>query len=279
MAELSGATRVVGVIGDPVTHSLSPTIHNAAFRSLGMDWVCVAFPTPTGSAREAVRGMGALGIAGLSVTMPHKAAVIEELDALTDTARLLNAVNCISRTRSGLQGHNTDGDGFLAAIRADFGLDPAGMVCAVLGAGGAARSVILALKQAGAAEILVVNRTQESAEQAAALAGSVGKVASEQSIELAELVVNATSVGMAGSSAAQGMAVDPNLLHSGQFLADLIYHPVETELMKAAQLRGCRVSNGLSMLIHQAAVAFEVWTAEPAPVQAMAQAIFDATSK
>jgi shikimate dehydrogenase len=244
-----------------------------------MDWVCVAFPTPTGSAREAVRGMGALGIAGLSVTMPHKAAVIEELDALTDTARLLNAVNCISRTRSGLQGHNTDGDGFLAAIRADFGLDPAGMVCAVLGAGGAARSVILALKQAGAAEILVVNRTQESAEQAAALAGSVGKVASEQSLELAELVVNATSVGMAGSSAAQGMAVDPNLLHSGQFLADLIYHPVETELMKAAQLRGCRVSNGLSMLIHQAAVAFEVWTAEPAPVQAMAQAIFDATSK
>jgi len=279
VAELSGATRVVGVIGDPVTHSLSPTIHNAAFRSLGMDWVCVAFPTPTGSAREAVRGMGALGIAGLSVTMPHKAAVIEELDALTDTARLLNAVNCISRTRSGLQGHNTDGDGFLAAIRADFGLDPAGMVCAVLGAGGAARSVILALKQAGAAEILVVNRTQESAEQAAALAGSVGKVASEHSIELAELVVNATSVGMAGSSAAQGMAVDPNLLHSGQFLADLIYHPVETELMKAAQLRGCRVSNGLSMLIHQAAVAFEVWTAEPAPVQAMAQAIFDATSK
>jgi shikimate dehydrogenase len=244
-----------------------------------MDWVCVAFPTPTGSAREAVRGMGALGIAGLSVTMPHKAAVIQELDALTDTARLLNAVNCISRTRSGLQGHNTDGDGFLAAIRADFGLDPAGMVCAVLGAGGAARSVILALKQAGAAEILVVNRTQESAEQAAALAGSVGKVASEQSIELAELVVNATSVGMAGSSAAQGMAVDPNLLHSGQFLADLIYHPVETELMKAAQLRGCRVSNGLSMLIHQAAVAFEVWTAEPAPVQAMAQAVFDATSK
>lgn len=279
MAELSGATRVVGVIGDPVTHSLSPTIHNAAFRSLGMDWVCVAFPTPTGSAREAVRGMGALGIAGLSVTMPHKAAVIQELDALTDTARLLNAVNCISRTRSGLQGHNTDGDGFLAAIRADFGLDPAGMVCAVLGAGGAARSVILALKQAGAAEILVVNRTQESAEQAAALAGSVGKVASEQSIELAELVVNATSVGMAGSSAAQGMAVDPNILHSGQFLADLIYHPVETELMKAAQLRGCRVSNGLSMLIHQAAVAFEVWTAEPAPVQAMAQAVFDATSK
>ena len=222
MPDPSGATQVVGVIGDPVSHSLSPTIHNAAFRSLGMDWTCVAFPTPTGSAVDAVRGMEALGIVGLSVTMPHKAAVIEALQSVTETAGLLNAVNCISRSEAGLQGHNTDGDGFLAAINADFGLDPASKVCAVLGAGGAARSVILALQQAGAAEILVVNRTRDSAETAAALAGNVGTVATERSIEHAELVVNATSVGMAGTATAQGMPCDPSLLHPGQVLADLI---------------------------------------------------------
>ncbi len=283
MAELmvSGSTQVVGVIGDPVAHSLSPVIHNAAFRALGLDWVCVAFPTERGAAAAALAGMSALGIAGLSVTMPHKAAVIETLDDITATAELLQAVNCISRSESGLLGHNTDGDGFLAAIRADFEFDPAGKICAVLGAGGAARSVILALAQAGAAEVRVVNRTRESAERAARLAGAAGLVVEVEAIRDAELVVNATSVGMAGtgSGSTQDMPCHPSLLSADQILADLIYHPRQTELMRQAELRGCRVSNGLSMLIHQAAVAFEIWTGLQAPIDAMTRATEAAVSE
>jgi shikimate dehydrogenase len=282
MAELfvSGLTQVVGVIGDPVSHSLSPVIHNAAFRALGLDWVCVAFPTERGTAADALHGMSALGIAGLSVTMPHKAAVIDALDGITATAELLGAVNCISRSESGLHGHSTDGEGFLAGIRADFDFDPSGKICAVLGAGGAARSVILALAQAGAAEVRVVNRTRESAEQAARLAGATGQVVEVEAIQDADLVVNATSVGMAGtgSGSTQDMPCDPALLGTDQILADLIYHPRQTELMRQAELRGCRVANGLSMLIHQAAVAFEIWTGQTAPIDAMTRATEAAVS-
>lgn len=283
MAEtsVSGSTQVVGVIGDPVAHSLSPVIHNAGFVALGLDWVCVAFPTGTGAAAAALGGMSALGIAGLSVTMPHKAAVIDALDGITATAELLRAVNCISRSESGLFGHNTDGAGFLAAIRADFEFDPAGKVCAVLGAGGAARSVILALAQAGAAEVRVVNRTRESAEKAVHLAGAAGKVVEVEAIRGADLVINATSVGMAGTSSGstQDMPCNPSLLGADQILADLIYHPRQTELMRQAELQGCRVSNGLSMLIHQAAVAFEIWTGHKAPIEAMTRATEAAVSR
>ncbi|MEX0767195.1 MAG: shikimate dehydrogenase, partial [Microthrixaceae bacterium] len=265
---LSGSTQVVGVIGDPVAHSLSPLIHNAGFAELGLDWVCVAFPTLAGLAPAAVLGMTALGIEGLSVTMPHKAAVIEALDIVTETATSLGAVNCISRSTNQLIGHNTDGEGFLAALQAEFEFDPTGRVCAVLGAGGAARSVILALKQAGAAEVLVLNRTPESAEIAAKLAGHLGSVIQADELVRADLVVNATSVGMTGTKAAQGMPCDTAQFQKSCIVADLIYHPTQTQLMLAAQSHGCRATNGLSMLIHQAAIAFEIWTGQAAPVAA-----------
>lgn len=276
VTSLTGATQVVGVIGQPVSHSLSPVIHNAGFAALGLDWVCVAFPTPAGQASEAVRGMQALGIAGLSVTMPHKAAVIQALDGVSETAEMLGAVNCITRTPQGLLGENTDGAGFLAGLRADFDFDPAGAVCAVLGAGGAARSVILALKQAGAAQVLVVNRTLDSARIAAGLAGESGMVVGVESISQADLVVNATSVGMDGSATPTGTPCEPSLLQSGQILIDLIYHPAQTEFMREAQRIGCQVSNGVSMLIHQAGVAFEIWTGEKAPLEAMTEAVMSA---
>jgi len=276
---VSGATRVVGVIGDPVAHSLSPIIHNAGFFELGLDWVCVAFPTLRGEAAAAVQGMRALGIEGLSVTMPHKAAVIEAIDVLSETARVLDAVNCVSRSANQVFGHNTDGDGFLAAMRAEFDFDPAGRVCAVLGAGGAARSVILALKHAGASEILVINRTPEAAATAALLAGDAGSVAQVEALPRADLVVNATSVGMAGTGSALGMPCDPSWLRKNCFVADLIYHPAQTQLMLAADQHGCQVANGISMLIHQAALAFEVWTGEKAPVDAMTRAVQAAVQK
>jgi shikimate dehydrogenase len=167
---------VAGVIGSPIRHSLSPVLHNAAFRALDLDWAFLAFEVTAGDGAAAVHGARALGIEGLSVTMPHKADVIPALDKLSPTAEKLGAVNTITRQGGALLGLSTDGPGFLDALRLDEGFDPAGRRCVVFGAGGAARAVVLALAEAGAAQVTVVNRTAERAREAVALAGAVGRV-------------------------------------------------------------------------------------------------------
>lgn len=268
----TGTTRLAAVIGSPVRHSLSPVIHNAAFAHLGLDWVYLAFEVAPGDVRRALDGMRALGIDGLSVTMPHKTDAARAVDQLTATARVLDAVNCVVRQGDELLGDNTDGPGFLAALAADTGFDPSGRRCAVVGAGGAARAVVLALARAGASEVVVVNRTPARAEATADLAGPAGATGGTEAIAGAELVVNATPVGMGSSTA---LPFDPELVGPGQVVADLVYQPLDTPLLKAAATRGAVVSNGLGMLIHQAALAFEQWTGQPAPVEVMRQAVAD----
>lgn len=267
----TGTTRLAAVIGDPVRHSLSPAIHNAAFRALELDWVFLAFEVPDGGAERALAAVRSLGIAGLSVTMPHKTAVAAAVDRLSPDAAALGAVNCVVRRGDELLGENTDGPGFLAALAADTGFEPAGRRCAVVGAGGAARAVVLALARAGAGEVRVVNRTAERAEAAAALAGDVGRVGTERDLAGADLIVQATSVGM--GDRADALAFDPGLLHEGQVLVELVYQPAETALLAAARARGLTAANGLGMLVHQAAIAFELWTGRPAPLATMAGAV------
>jgi shikimate dehydrogenase len=270
LAPPDGATRVAAVIGDPVRHSLSPTLHNAAFAALGLAWVYVAFEVPGGAAARAVEGMRALGIEGLSVTMPHKAAVAEAVDRCSDVASRLGAVNCVRRSGGDLVGENTDGAGFLASLREDAAFDPAGQRCLVLGAGGAARAVVLALASAGAAEVAVVNRTPSRAADAASLAGRVGVVRDVDAADGAALIVNATPLGMAGTGAdGANSPIDPARIGPGQIVADLVYHPLRTALLDVAQSRGAVQVNGLGMLLHQAALAFEHWTGHPAPIEAM----------
>lgn len=259
---------------------MSPVIHNAGFRAAGLDWVYVAFGVPTGGGPAAVAGMRSLGIAGMSVTMPLKAEVIPALDGLEPDAEALGAVNCITRRDGRLIGDNTDGAGFLAGLAADFDFDPSGERCVVLGAGGAARAVVLALARAGARSVQVVNRTRSTAESAAALAGSVGSVADAASVADADLVVNATPLGMQGTGTpgtdrpgGVTLPCDPQHISRGQVVADLIYHPLRTPLMDAALERGARTSNGLSMLVHQAAVAFRSWTGVDPDVEAMVAAV------
>jgi shikimate dehydrogenase len=269
----SARTTVVGVIGDPVAHSLSPLLHNTAFDALGLDWVSVGFPVPAGSAPQAVAGMRALGIAGLSVTMPHKGAVAGLVDRLTASADRLGAVNCVAREGGDLVGDNTDGPGFLASLRRGAAFDPAGRRCVVAGAGGAARAVVLALAGAGAAEVVVVNRTPERAAAAAALAGDRGRVGAPEDAAGADLVVDATPAGMEGTTAVGAPAVvDPALLGPGQLAVDLVYHPLTTPWLSAAADRGAVVLGGLGMLVHQAAAQVERWTGRTAPVDAMWQA-------
>ena len=265
---ISGSTRLAGVIGTPVRHSLSPAIHNAAYQECGLDWVYVALEVGEGQANAALAGMRALGITGLSVTMPHKDAAFAAVDELSPAARSMRAVNCVHLENGLLVGHNTDGDGFVDSLRSDAGVEPRGLSVVVIGAGGAARSVIEALGRSGAASVSVINRTPERASEASTLAGSVGRVGSWDDVNGADLVVNATSVGLGG----QGMPVSASLLRNGQVVADLVYHPLETPLLAAARAVGARAVDGLGMLVHQAAHQFRIWTGVEPPVAVMRRA-------
>jgi shikimate dehydrogenase len=265
MRRITGATRVAGVIGSPVRHSLSPAMHNAAFEAAGLDWSYLAFEVAEGDAARALEGMRSLGIEGLSVTMPHKQDVARSVDILTPAARALDAVNCVARLEDGrLEGLNTDGAGFVASLR-DAGVNPAGMSVVVLGAGGAARAVIEALASAGAARVSVVNRTVERADPAARLAGECGVVGSVADVARADLIVNATPVGMGSEE----IPVDGRVLRSSQVVADLVYHPRRTTLLAFAEEVGATTVDGLGMLVHQAALAFTRWTSCEAPVDVM----------
>ncbi len=265
-------------MGWPVRHSLSPAILNAAFAAAGVDWVYVAFEVPDGRGGDAVAAMRALGLGGLSVTMPHKAAVHDAVDERTPVAADLGAVNCVFRRGDRLVGDNTDGAGFLDALRIDQGIDVADRRCTVIGAGGAGRAVARALGRAGAADVAVVNRSPDPAARAATLAGERGRVGTAADVATSDLVVNATPIGMGGPPAdAPGeprgpLPVDPAGLHAGQVVIDLIYHPEVTPLLAAARERGAVAVNGLGMLVHQAAHALHRWTGQPAPVDAMTDA-------
>ncbi len=276
---INGSTVLVGVIGNPVKHSLSPVILNAAFREAKINWVYTAFETPEEKLADAIGGIRALGIAGLSVTMPHKARVCSLLDEISDSAQSLGAVNCIVNDAGNLKGHNTDGDGFLDAVKHDAGLDVAGKKVLVIGSGGSARSIIYSLGKAEAREIAVINRTKNKALDALELAGSAGRHVEENEIPKvvseADLVINATPVGMSDTEGTSSFPLEPNLLTKGQLAVDLIYHPISTPWMEALRDREVEVHGGLSMLIFQAAKAFKLWTGKDAPVEAMRKAALD----
>ena len=267
---ITGTTRLAAVIGSPVSHSLSPVIHNAAFLDGGLDWVYAAFEVAPGAAVGALAAMRVLGIAGLSVTMPHKDDVAAAVDVLDPAASALRSANTVVLQPDGrLAGHSTDGAGFVASLY-EAGVDPDGMNVAVLGAGGAARAVIDALTRSGAAHIAVVNRSPDRARVAAALAGERGSVGVAADITTADLVVNATSIGMGSLDT----PCDLDLLRAGQVVADVVYHPLETALLAAARARGATAVDGLGMLVQQAVLQQELWTGQrpnPAVMRAAAE--------
>jgi shikimate dehydrogenase len=263
---IRGSTRVAAVIGDPVRHSLSPVLHNAAYAALGLDWAYVAFEVPAGGAPGALDAMRALGLAGMSVTMPHKEAVAAACDELGDDAAQLRSANTVSWAPGRrLRGDSTDGDGFVRALRA-AGHDPAGARALVVGAGGAARAVALALARAGATVSLAARRPEAAAAAAGAAGAGVGVVPwpERQAASLAaDLVVDATSVGMGGGDE---VVVAPA---PGRVYADLVYHPLDTALLRAARRCGAGAVDGLGMLVHQAALQVERWTGREAPLAEM----------
>lgn len=276
----SGRTRVLGVIGDPVEHTLSPAMHAAALAATGLDYAYVAFHVTPEDVGAAIRGMRALHLAGLNVTVPHKQAVIQFLDRIAGEARAIGAVNTIADVDGLLHGHNTDAFGILESLRRDGGLERLPGCVALLGAGGAARAALYALLQRQEVEhIFLLNRTADRAEALAADLDRRGAVTvarldagSTVLIRQADLLINATSVGMAPHSDASPVP-DAAALHDQMVVLDAVYNPARTVLMRQADATGARAISGLGMLAYQGARSFQIWTGKWPPVDVMLQAI------
>lgn len=263
-----------------MTHSLSPTLHNAAFASLGLDMVYVPLPVRGEAVGAAVQGVAALGFRGANVTVPHKGAVIPHLSWLDDDARLAQAVNTIVVDQTSLRGYNTDVEGARMALASALGGSFAGVSVLMLGAGGAARAVALALARQGCA-LTVVNRTQAAADELIGLVRHAVPKAQCRSLSLAgvsaaeiaahRLVVNATSLGMNGTGKVPAPFVD-NLCEE-HVVFDVVYGREDTEFLRQARLRGAVTVDGREMLVCQAAAAFELWTGQRAPLHVMRRAI------
>jgi shikimate dehydrogenase len=276
--KLSGRTRVFGVIGDPIEHSLSPAMQNAAFEHLKLDCVFLAFQVKPIEVENAVRGMRSLGIVGLNVTMPHKHSVIASLDEVDSAAKFLGSVNTIHNRDGKLIGYNTDGIGALKALQ-ENGVALKGKKLLLLGGGGAAKAIAYALTPE-VGEVVLLNRTAEKATQLAeALCRTLGKKVTCSVLSAGEvkkhmrdtdIVVNATSVGM--SPNVEESLVQPRLLRPDLSVMDIVYHPVETKLAKEAKAAGAKVISGVEMLLYQGAASFEIWTECKAPVEVMRKA-------
>lgn len=260
-APITARTRLAAVIGCPVRHSLSPAIHQAAFAAAGLDWTFVAFEVAPGAGADAVRAARTLGIGGLAVTTPHKEAVAAAVDQVDAAAAALGSVNTVVVRDDGTTfGASTDGDGFVDSLRAE-GHDPTERRIAIVGAGAAARSLVDALDRAGASEIVIVNRSPGPAGRAAALSDRA-RVGTPAEIASAQIIVNATSVGMGEGAAAEALPFDPGQLDGHHVVADLVYHPLETALLRTARATGAAIVDGLGMLVHQAARQQLLWTGQ-----------------
>jgi len=266
--QINGKTKIFGILGRPVTHSLSPAMHNAAFRHLKINAVYVAFPVT--DLAQAVAGLRGLAIGGVSVTIPFKEEIIPLIDALDPQGAQIGAVNTVVNRDGRLTGYNTDWLGAVNALQAQTNLT--GRHVLILGAGGASRAIAYGIIQAGGR----VTLTDVDMGRAAALVRYLGA----EAIPLnavgdcpAAILVNATPVGMAPDI--EGIPIAPDLLGRFQVVMDIVYQPLKTRLLWEAENRGCATIDGLQMLIHQATAQFELWTGQEAPAEVMAQAAYE----
>ncbi len=295
MEPITGRTKIFGIFGHPISHTLSPSMHNAAFHALGLPYCYLPFEVPSDGLGPAVRAVIPLGIRGLNVTLPHKEAVIPFLDAIDEEAQTIGAVNTIEvekgwekgREKIRLIGHNTDGRGFLESLR-ESGVNPKGLRVILLGAGGAAKGVAIALARASVSEMIIMARTMERGKAlvdrltgAAGIApamkvsligmGEEGKLPGDPNRPT--LLINTTPLGM---KPRDPLPFPESFLDARWSVADLIYRPSDTPLLLAAKRIGANPIPGLGMLLHQGAIAFEIWTGRKAPLPVMRRALDEA---
>jgi shikimate dehydrogenase len=280
----SGKTRVCGIIGDPIEHSMSPVMHNAAFKKLGLDYLYVPLRVKREELGKAVESMRVLNIRGVNVTLPHKVAIIPFLDELDPLAKKIGAVNTIVNDDGVLSGYNTDAIGFLQALL-DNGIKPEGKTVVILGAGGASRAISFILAERGA-HLVILNRLLEL-NWAEELAHQISQVfekevkpleLNEENLETvldeADILINATSVGM--SPNVDETPVPARLLKPGLIVFDIVYNPIQTRLRKEAEAAGAQTIGGLDMFAWQGAIAFEKWTGQKAPLDLMRRDVIKA---
>ena len=269
----------LGIIGHPIGHSISPVFQQAALHAIGFDGTYQPWDVAPGDVGEFIDGLRAPGTLGINVTVPHKEGVIPFLDEVDDWASTAGAVNTIVNRDGRLTGHNTDGIGFLRALREGADFEPRGRDVLVLGAGGSARGVVYALARAGVAQIFIANRTRERAERLAAVSidsGAAAEVlalsdAKEATGEVA-LIVNCTSMGMVHGPDEHGTPLSAADIPSTVVVNDLVYNPLETPLLREAAKAGATTLGGIQMLVYQGAASFEMWTGQDAPVSVMLDA-------
>lgn len=277
LSAINTATVMYGVFGDPIAHSKSPLMLNRAFGELGINAAYAAFHIKPGTLCDAVNGIRALGFRGVNVTIPHKLEVMNYLDEVDEHAKVAGAVNTIVNDDGRLTGYNTDGIGYVRSLKEETGFHAAGKKIVMIGAGGAAQGIGYALSKEGAKQVTVANRTVEKAEKLAAYLGSwtdtrgTGLAELEAELQDADLVVQTTKVGM--HPYVDELPFNAEWLHSGLLVSDIVYNPLETRLLKEAKARGALIHGGLGMFIYQGAYAFEYWTGNPAPVEAMRKAV------
>ena len=280
--KLTGHTRIVGVIGDPVSHSRSPQMHNAAFAKAGLDYVYVPFHVRPDDLAAAIAGFKAINVVGINVTLPHKQAVIPFLTSISREAELIGAVNTLTFVDGNIHGDNTDAPGVLQALdeAGNTSGTPVGEKVVVLGAGGAARAVVVALALRGVAAITIANRTVE---KAVALAREMDQktgvsmqgmgLTDERlplSVRESKLLVNTATISM---DVTQPLLISADWLQPNTIVYDIVYTPPVTPLMQAATERGCQTLGGIGMLVHQGAIAFEKWTGVAPCTETMRQAL------
>ena len=269
----------LGIIGHPIGHSISPVFQQAALHAIGFDGTYQPWDVAPGDVGEFIDGLRAPGTLGINVTVPHKEGVIPFLDEVDDWASTAGAVNTIVNRDGRLTGHNTDGIGFLRALREGADFEPRGRDVLVLGAGGSARGVVYALARAGVAQIFIANRTRERAERLAAVSidsGAAAEVlalsdAKEATGEVA-LIVNCTSMGMVHGPDEHGTPLSAADIPPTVVVNDLVYNPLETPLLREAAKAGATTLGGIQMLVYQGAASFEMWTGQDAPVSVMLDA-------
>jgi shikimate dehydrogenase len=275
--EITGTTRITGLFGYPVRHTFSPPMHNAAFKALQLNYVYLPFEVKPEDLKAATASLAPLGIVGVNVTIPHKEAVIPLLDDISEEAALIGSVNTVQVTEGKLKGYNTDAYGFETSLQKEGGIALSGKTIFVMGAGGAARAVCFQSALSGARELVIADVAAERADAlCAAVAGafpacrveicSADPGAVKKALGGRDLFVNATPIGM---KAADPPLIDTAWLDPKTIVFDVIYNPEETQLLRDARARGLKTLNGIGMLVHQGARAFEIFTGHQPPVELM----------